>query len=135
MQNVLGYIGARVDANPVEGNILPASTRKIETVWQGRDGVETQVENRGFFDQAHYEWRNFAFGYYKAKLVLHYGLDNQEVAKSYFNFWVVPWHLLILITVLLVFIWVIFKFGLHKYNKWLISQVMSGAYKKNQDEN
>src|SRR3989338_6921091 len=85
MKNILGITAEKIPANPVEGNVLPGSIRKIETAWQGKDGTAgtTDIDNKNFFTKANYEMRNFALGYYKAKMSLTYGTQN-EVAKSSF---------------------------------------------------
>ena len=135
MKNILGITAEKIPANPVEGNVLPGSIRKIETAWQGKAGTvgPTDKDNKNFFSKAGYEMRNFAFGYYKAKILLKYGTGG-ETASGSFAFWVVPWHLLILVLIGLSFVLFMFKGGLRRYNKWLISKVMHGNYVKIDDE-
>ena len=38
MKNTIGITAKKISGNPVEGNILPNSIRKFETVWEGKDG-------------------------------------------------------------------------------------------------
>ncbi len=133
MQNFLGITSHKILANPVEGNILPSSIRKIETTWKGK-GLPASLEEKlvddwNFFDQAKYEMRNFALGYYKAKMNLEYGTTN-ETATASFSFWVLPWHLLILVLIAFTIILFIGKFGFRRYKKMLISKIMHGDYGK-----
>ena len=120
LKDTIGITAAHVPGNPVDGNILPQSTRRIETVWSGNDGV-TGVVPKGFFDAALYEYHNFALGYYGAHLNLAYGTKGQTT-DSVFHFWVFPWQLVVVIVVGLLLIYLILKGGLHQYNKWVIGR-------------
>jgi hypothetical protein len=108
MKDIAWITEKNLPGNPVDGNILPDSIRKFELVWQGSDGPNPPNINQGnifsnYFSKVGYEWRNFAFGYYRAKLSLTYGTNNEASAAS-FAFWVFPWHLLIVILILLIVI-------------------------------
>ena len=123
IKDILGITEKKIPGNPVDGNILPSSVRKIETVWQGKDvsGSVAEKDRGGFFDQVKYEWRNFAFGYYNAHIALTYGTKN-EVATSAFSFWVFPWHLTIVVIILLALLYFVIKKTLKHYNHWVIAQ-------------
>src|SRR3989344_5747198 len=131
MKNIFGMTAEKISANPVEGNILPNSIRKIEANWQGRGGTAgpTDLDNKNFLTKAKYEWRNFAFGRYKAKMLLTYG-TQKETALSSFVFWVLPWHLLIFIIIDLFLVFIIVRFIFRRYKHWLISKIMHGDYGK-----
>jgi len=122
-KDTIGLTAAKIDGNPVEGNILPDSVRKFETVWQGKNGPTspTEKDQGNFFDKVGYEWNNFAFGRYKAELNLTYGTENQ-VASAAFSFWVFPWHLTIFVIVLLALVLFIGRKLLKHYNHWVIAQ-------------
>ncbi len=123
IKNTFGMVAKKISGNPVEGNILPRSIRKFETVWEGKDGATPKEDIRqgNFFTKAQYEWRNFAFGRYRATMALSYGTKN-EVATSTFAFWVFPWHLSLvsLITALVLFF--ISRMMIRRYNRWVIKQ-------------
>ena len=123
MRNMIGLRTANVPGNPVDGNILPNSTRKIETAWQGKDGSTPVDEtNQGnFFTKAGREWRNFAFGYYKANLSLSYGAKNQ-ISTASLGFWVFPWHLTIFIIVAGLIIFYVGRKLIRRYNRWVIGR-------------
>ena len=125
MKDIFGITEAKVAGNPVDGNILPNSTRKFETVWQGKDGPTPPEEKDqgGFFGKVRYEWRNFALGHYNAKISLNYGTKN-EVAFKAFGFWIFPWHLLLVIIIGLGLIILLGHRELLKYNQWVISQAV-----------
>ncbi len=122
IKNIFGLKSALVPANVVEGNVLPKSIRKFETAWQKKtpaSSPEVSV-NRNFFDQAKFEWYNFAFGRYTATLDLKYGTEQN--ASSRVSFWVFPWQLLLILLVIFLIIFFVVKKILSSYNKWIISQ-------------
>jgi hypothetical protein len=123
IKNVFGITEKKLNGNPVDGNVLPNSIRKFEIVWQGRDGANPPEEkiNGNFFNKVAYEWRNFALGHYKAKLELVYGTKD-EVTNSAFSFWVFPWHLIIIVLILLVLVYLIGRKLLRYYNSWVIGK-------------
>lgn len=123
IKNMIGITASKVQGNPVDGNVLPNSTRKIETVWQGKDGDTPidDVDQGNFFTKAGREWRNFAFGYYKANLSLSYGTKNQVTMASV-GIWVFPWHLLILILIVGCIAYIALRKGISHYNNWVISR-------------
>jgi hypothetical protein len=122
-KDTLGLTATKIDGNPVEGNILPDSIRRFETVWQGKSGPKPMADSDqgNFFDKVGYEWNNFAFGRYTAELNLTYGTENQ-VATAAFSFWVFPWQLTIFVILLLAFVLFIGRKLLKHYNHWVISQ-------------
>ncbi len=120
LKDTIGLTAAHVPGNPVDGNILPQSTRRIETVWSGKDGAKGTVPT-GFFDAALYEFHNFALGYYGAHLDLSYGTKSQTT-DSVFHFWVFPWQLVVVVVVGLLLIFLILKGIFHQYNKWVIGR-------------
>jgi hypothetical protein len=130
-KNIFGLTSAKIDGNPVEGNILPNSIRKFETVWQGKDGP-TPPENQGnFFTQVGYEWNNFAFGRYNAELNLTYGTGN-ESAVAAFSFWVFPWQLTLFLLIVLLFIFFIGRAGIRHYNNWVIKKAEEMIERRNE---
>lgn len=135
IKNMLSLTSARVPGNPVEGNVLPNSTRKIETVWQGDDGSDPAVtsDQGNFFTKAGYEWRNFAFGHYTANLSLAYGLKNQ-VSIAKFTFWVFPWHLTILSIVIAIIAYIVLRKLIRRYNKWVIEKAEAMLRKEAENE-
>jgi hypothetical protein len=120
-KDLLYITEAKISGNPVEGNVLPNSVRRFEVVWQGRGGPIPPKNRGGFFSQAGYEWNNFAFGRYSAKLKLAYGTKG-EVATASYAFWVFPWQLLLLLLVILVILFFLVRFIIRRYNNWVIGK-------------
>ena len=120
IKNMIGMTTTEIAGNPVDGNILPNSTRRIETYWAGNDGKDASVPP-GFFDAAKYEYNNFAFGYYTAHLDLTYGKQNNH-SVSDLHLWIFPWELTLFVLVLLVIILIVFTFLIRHYNKWVIAR-------------
>jgi flagellar biosynthesis/type III secretory pathway M-ring protein FliF/YscJ len=75
----------------------------------------------GFFAQAGYEWRNFAFGKYKAELSISYGQKGEKSDET-IVFFVVPWHLLSIIIVSLLILFFFFRRFIRSYNRFIIRQ-------------
>lgn len=115
----------KLDANPTNGNVLPNSTRKFSVDWikysrpEDFRGKENIVGK--FFDNAIYEWKNFALGFYTAHLKTTYGINETKTSNWTF-FFVFPWELII---VLIVLGFIIFFLGgklIKKYNRYIIEK-------------
>lgn len=122
IRNFLGIKSALIPANVVEGNVLPKSTRKFETAWQKKtsaDSADVTVD-RSFFEQAKYEWNNFALGYYTATLKLKYATN--QTSESKVSFWVFPWHLLLILCIIALLLFFILRKGLKSYTRFVIAQ-------------
>jgi len=138
VKNILGFTSAKINANKGEGNVLPNSIRKFKAIWHKSSQKpndltkkeEIEILNKwsesrpklGFFDSVKNQWNNFAFGIYNAKLVLNYGLENKTTEANYI-FFVIPWQLLSIVILLIILIVLIGRFGIKKYNNWLINKV------------
>ncbi len=118
MKDMLGITGARVPGNPVDGNILPKSTRKITTVWEGKAGPEGIVP-KGFFSAAFYEFHNFALGRYAAHLKLSYGTKG-EMTDSVVHIFVWPWQLVLFVIISLIIIFLIVRYIIRHGEKWAV---------------
>ncbi len=123
IKNLLGFTAKEVPGNPADGNILPRSTRRFETAWVGKDipNPAQPVEHSGFFNEAKYQWRNFAVGRYVAHLELAYGFQK-ETTSAKFSFWVLPWQLLLIILVISTLIFFLVRMSIRHYNKWVIER-------------
>lgn len=116
-----------VDANPVDGAVLPGSVRKFETSWKKSEPYEIKYQNflQNFFSQAVAEYKNFALGKYTAYLKLSNVPESLSVKGI--SFWVFPWHFLLLLVILLAIICWIFIIMISRYNRWIIKR----AFRKN----
>lgn len=118
----------KLDANPVNGNILPNSTRKFTVDWikyvEPKDKITPTGVVKKFFDRAIYQWKNFAFGLYGAKLDMTYGLQEQQVERKVF-FFVFPWQLLICLILIFLIVFFTGKKLIGRYNKYIIQKAHS----------
>lgn len=113
IKNTFRTVTETLPANKNEGSVLPNSTRKFEVVW----GSEQQNSEAGFFAMVAKEWKDFHFGWYTAEVNLSWGLTNQKASGTY-NFFVIPWQLLIILS----FGLGIGFAGLKKYNRFIVAQ-------------
>jgi len=114
--NLFGSKVINIDANPQQGNVLPNSIRKYEVKW----GVD-DTNSKSFWNIAKYQWSHFACGRYNVNLVLTYGAAN-NAATSQMNLWIIPWQLLTLIIGGALVLFIIIRFLIKRYNRWVIKQ-------------
>ncbi|HEV7424013.1 MAG TPA: hypothetical protein VGO21_02365, partial [Candidatus Paceibacterota bacterium] len=119
-----------LDANPSRGNILPGSTRKFHVDWIEYTYPQEYVAPTGFFnkfwDDVSYQWKNFAVGFYSARLNVTYGAKNEHASSMIF-FFVFPWQLvLVMLLVIFIVVWGGKKI-IKRYNKFIIERENSGA--------
>ncbi len=126
IKNTFRMTSATLSSNKNQGSVLPGSTRKFDVVW-GDETQEailgTETETDGFFEALRREWQDFHFGWYTAHLSLAWGVTNQTADASY-HFFIFPWHLLLVILVIL-FLGVMI---VRKYNRFIIAKA-SQQYK------
>lgn len=115
----------KLDANAVQGNILPGSTRQFTVQWLNQ-AVSLPIQ--GFFNNVSYEWQNFAVGLYSANLNLTYGSQGLHASKTLW-FFVCPWQLLICIVLVLTILWWGGKTILTRYNRYIIKQAQAAMKK------
>jgi hypothetical protein len=82
---------------------------------------KTSVVNKGFWETAKYQWSNFAFGYYKAKVNLTYGSQNEKVSSGT-SLFVFPWQLLLIELIALALVVAILWLAMKRYNKFIIKR-------------
>lgn len=103
IRNMIGLKSTSIDANTVQGNILPLSTRKFSVTWGPDQGPVS-----GFWNTVKFQWSHFALGYYTANISLTYG--EQGLAGSHqIPIWVIPWQLLVVMGVVIVLILTIMR--------------------------
>lgn len=113
IRNVFGRVVQRVSANPKNAAVLPNSVRRVESVWANT--LDTSSE-RGFWEDVKNEWRNFAFGRYRATAEIAYGSQANQLVSSSVTFWVIPWRLLLIAAGALLILIILVKL----YNRLLI---------------
>ena len=117
----------RLDANPVEGNVLPNSTRKFNIDWveyeRSMDYVAPTQFFKKFRDDVVYQWKNFAVGLYSASLDVVYGSQNLHTKKMVF-FFVFPWQLVIVMIIVFVIGFWGGKKLIKRYNRHIIESAI-----------
>lgn len=116
IKNMFGMTTEELNANSNEGNVLPGSIRRFEMTW----GKEAAIPvSASFMDHVSYEMRNFALGLYFADLNINFGTKK---ASNSLYFFVLPWHLLVIIISVLLVVILVLRFMLHRYNNFIIAQ-------------
>ena len=118
IKNSFGLTSATIPANKKEGNVLPNSARKFEVIW-----APPEISEGGFWSAVKTEWSEFHFGWYTARINLAWGATNQN-ANAKYNFFIIPWQLLLIILIILAVLGFFGRMGLKKYNRWIISKAM-----------
>ena len=96
--NMFGKKSKPLVVNQTGGNVLPDSIRRFESTFKDKG----------------------LFGYYTAALNLTYA--NNQTLSAQTTFWVLPWKMILLVMIGLIVIVALLRFGLKRYNDWIISQ-------------
>ncbi len=124
VRSILGWRVAKIDANPVEGNVLPNTTRKFLPEWSKGSSVEEKKQYEALpysFGRAlKQEWNNFAVGIFRAQLKTEFGTEDQRVTSKSVYFIVFPWELLLVLIPGIFIVFVILRFFLRRYNRSII---------------
>ena len=110
--NLFGRKAAEIPANPIGGNVLPHSIRRLESTWV-KDSKA--VVGKTFMSELTNEWNNFAIGRYKAELNMLWS-TQQPALTATTTFWVFPWHVMLVALLLLIVLIIILKL----YNKLVL---------------
>ena len=127
LHNTFGMVRDRVNANPKEGSVLPNTARKFINTWE-RKGEEPH----GFFATARSQFRQFHFGWYTARLNVHWGQSGQESVATY-SFFIFPWQVLLLGIIIIVLAWIILRFVGRMYKASLLRQLEKQQSMKNEE--
>jgi hypothetical protein len=119
---IRNMLGQKVTDKPVldtnsGGNVLPHSIRRYDLFWGDSDEKNMP---KGFFDKVKFEWNNFHLGRYTAKAAVALPLGKNEIREI--SFWILPWQLLIIIALVLVIFFLVFR----QYNRWIIKKAREG---------
>lgn len=130
IRNMIGLTTEEINANPTEGNVLPGSIRRFEITWGSGEPLPASAS---FFSHVQYETRNFALGLYFANLDLVFGTKK---ASNSLWFVVIPWHLLVVIFFIGAIVFLVLRFMLQRYNKYIIAQArMMNAESNDKESN
>lgn len=124
--NHFNKLEATLDVNSKKGNILPQSIRRFEVFWNAKKTKNSLLKsNKKFFQNFYQELKNeknnFTIGRYSVYLNLNYGQAGR-IMRGGINFWIIPWRIILLSLPSLIILILLLKFGIKKYNKWLINK-------------
>jgi hypothetical protein len=131
IRSILGWTVKKVNANPFDGNVLPNTTRKFNPEWSKRDSVDQKDqqlernEKYSFTKSLKNEWRNFAVGIYRAKVVASFGSTSQTIKSDAVYFVVFPWELLLVIIIIAIPVYLILRALLRSYNRSIIRKAQA----------
>lgn len=113
---------AILEVNSEKGNILPNSNRTFDTAWNDgfplytakiQDGKDVLDAKGNPVYELKWDWNDASklrFGKYTAKLLLIYDDGSRDVPiEGEVSFWVIPWRMLIALTVVAIFFFIGFR--------------------------
>ena len=101
IKNIFGSEVAAFDVNNKERIILPGDTQSLNVAKK-------------------FEKLPFAFGLYKAELVLNWGEKNNVLKSIYF--FIFPWKIVLIGLIILAALFLLMTKGIKKYNQWIIKK-------------
>ncbi len=104
IKDMFGNVVGLVNINLERKNVLPGSIRRFEA----------PLDKAVLGDR-------MLFGRYTADLTVTYGTSGKKVTSS-LSFWVIPWKLILIIIVVLVGGFFLVRFGLRRYNDYILSK-------------
>ncbi|MFT7328087.1 MAG: hypothetical protein ACI870_000265 [Crocinitomicaceae bacterium] len=128
IKNTFGTVRDTIDANSIEGSVLPSSARRFYPTWS-----VTEIAPLGFIGMVTAQWKNFHFGYYTAEMNLGWGFTNRS-EESKVPFFIFPWQILLLLILGASLLFMMIKFGGKSYKKSLMRQLEKIQEEKNKEE-
>ncbi len=124
IKNMFGKVSDTVEVNVTQSATLPGQTRKYEATWEKAMVDSSQTSGiGGFFQEYKNELHNFAFGRYTATVVMTAQATNTAIQKTATTqFWVIPWHVLLLDGIVIVVIVLLLIVVIRRYNTWIIQK-------------
>ncbi|MFA5030802.1 MAG: hypothetical protein WC495_04390 [Patescibacteria group bacterium] len=132
VKNIFGKISDTTHVNVTKSATLPDQIRKYEAEWTKNVIDEsTATGMRAFWQEYKNEMHNFAFGRYSATAVMtaQATIAVQDTATT--QFWVIPWHILLVDGFVLIIFVLLLILIIKKYNSWIISK--AGGSTSNRD--
>ena len=138
VKNMFGRVVQRAPANPNNVATLPASVRRVESVWARTLADEPDQDpcfyppvkgashEGGFIQDLRNEWDNFALGRYVASVEITYSSTAPALFSEEAVFWVIPWRMLLLMGIGIVLIGTLLKL----YNRLLVSSALKKERKR-----
>lgn len=123
ISNLFGKTTDTLEFNASKGATLPKTTRKYDIIWE-KGTIDNVPGNfwSDFWQEYGNETNNFALGKYTATLDLTAGTNQAVSDTKTVSFWVVPWRVLLVWLIVVVFGILILVFLFKKYNAWIIKK-------------
>jgi len=112
ISNIFGRLVANLKVNERELQILPGKSKLFENEWSN----------------------NFAFGPYKAKFNIYYGLNQNKNLSLEYWFFVIPMKVTVIIILLIIFLIVVLPRLIKKYNEYVINKALNQLQKSVKSE-
>ncbi|HCM68241.1 MAG TPA: hypothetical protein DIS62_04575 [Candidatus Kerfeldbacteria bacterium] len=121
VKNLFGKTTATLDFNTGKGATLPTTTRLYETLWEHTAVNATEGSFwTQFWQEYANERNNLAFGRYTAEQRLTAGATNQVQGLATVSFWVLPWRVVLVWSLVGIIILFVLILLIKRYNTWLI---------------
>lgn len=126
IKNIFGFTSVKLLTNENKGSVLPSSTKKFSVVWEKESSVlktNNEIKKGGFFGLVYKQITDFHLGWYTAKLNVSWGESN--TSNDSYDFFIIPWQLLLIVLIVFVFFGSLAFVGIRKYNRFIISRATS----------
>ncbi|RJO59460.1 hypothetical protein C4546_02075 [Candidatus Parcubacteria bacterium] len=122
--NLFKKISATIEFNTEKGYTLPGVARVYDKeVWQKAQVAQSQGNFwNDFWTEYKNEKNNFAFGKYTAALEIKVGVQKPFNLSTTTQFWVLPYHLIIVWGLVIIILVIIIILLIQKYNRWIINK-------------
>lgn len=117
-------VAATLTVNPTKTSTLPKSSRTYKATWGDESSVKTGATSvwGKFWQEYSNERANYAFGKYTATLALTAGQSGAVATSATATFWVIPWHIFLVWTILIILLILVLIFLVKRYNKWVVAK-------------
>ncbi|TKJ18852.1 MAG: hypothetical protein CEE43_17140 [Promethearchaeota archaeon Loki_b32] len=120
IKNIFGSEISVFSANPNKYYALPGAERAYSITLSAENPVD-EADAQGFFGKLKKERNSFGFGYYSAVLDIEFGKEGKSAQDS-LNFWIFPWRLMLLNSLIVITLLFIIFQGIKRYNDWIIAK-------------
>lgn len=123
IENFFGSQADTIEFNPSGGATLPDTTRRYEAIWE-KGQVSDTVGNfwTSFWKEYTNERNNFSIGRYTATLNVVAGTNDSVTSTASVSFWILPWRVMLVWTVVGILAIVLIIFFLKRYNAWVVKK-------------
>ncbi|MCH7492629.1 hypothetical protein IID19_03515 [Patescibacteria group bacterium] len=123
VKNTFGKETASIEFNASKGATLPDTTRMYKAIWES--GIVNEVSGNfwtKYWQEYGNEKNNFALGKYTATLAISAGTNGAVTDSNEVSFWVIPWRVLLLWSLMAAVGVILIIMLLKRYNAWVIKK-------------